>query len=157
MSLRMYLNVCLYRNDDLACLDKINGPASDIIKSFWMNFGFKLTIATNLKTVNFLDVTFNLCTREYQPYNKPNDTPTYITVNSNQLPNIIKAFPDNISKRISNVSSDKAAFNSGAFFDNEVLSESGYKENLTNQEDLTLSKKVRQGKIKWFNPPCMVV
>ena len=34
-----------------------------------------------LQLENFLDVTFNLCTGKYQPYNKPNDTPTYINVN----------------------------------------------------------------------------
>ena len=53
-------------------------------------------ITTNLKTVNFLDVTFNLCTGKYQPYNKPNNKPTYINVNSNHPPNIIKTLPDNI-------------------------------------------------------------
>ena len=60
------------------------------------NSSLKITITTNLKTVNFLDVTFNLCTRKYQPYNKPNDTPTYINVNSNHPPNIIKALPNSI-------------------------------------------------------------
>ena len=78
-----------------------------MIRTFRENFGLKITITTNLKTVNFLDVTFNLCTGKYQPYKKPNDTPTYINVNSKHPPNIIKALPNNISKRISNISSDK--------------------------------------------------
>ena len=104
----------------------------------------KITIATNLKTVNFWDVTFNLCTGEYQPYKKPNDTHTYINVNSNHRPNIIKALPDNISKGISNISSDKGKFNNAAPSYNDVLSASGYKDNLTYQQDLTPSKKVRQ-------------
>ena len=99
-----------------------------------------------------MGATFNLCTRKYQPYKKPNDTPTYINVNSNHPPNIIKALPNNISKRISNISSDKATFNNVAPSYNDVLSASGYKENLTYQQDLTPSKKVRQRKIIWFNP-----
>ena len=107
-------------------------------------------MATNLKTVNFLGVAFNLCTGKYQPYKKPNDTPTYISVNSNHLPNISKALPNSISKRISNISSNKATFNK------DVLSASGYKENLTYQQDLTPSKKVRQKKIILFNPPYSV-
>ena len=112
-------NVGLYRDDGLACLHKISGPASDkirkdMIKTFQENFGLKITITTNLKTVNFLVITFNLCIRKYQPYKKLNDTPTYISANSNQLPNIIKALPNNISKRISNISSDKATFNNAA-------------------------------------------
>ena len=83
-------NVGLYRDDGLACLHKISGPASDkirkdMIRTFRENFGLKITITTNLKTVNFLDVTFNLCTGKYQPYNKPNNTPTYINVNSVRL------------------------------------------------------------------------
>ena len=34
-----------------------------------------------------------------------------------------------------------------------VENASWYKENLTYQQDLTPSKKVRQGKITWLNPP----
>ena len=124
-----------------------------MIRTFRENVGLKTTITTNLKTVNFLDVTFNLCTGKYQPYKKPNDTPTYINVNSNHPPNIIKALSNNISKRISNISSNKATFNNAALSYNDVQSASWYKENLTYQENLTSSKKVRQRKIIWFNPP----
>ena len=103
-----------------------------------------------------MDVTFNLCTGKYQPYKKPNDTPAYINVNSNHLPNVIKALPNNISKGISIISSDKATFVNVATSYNDVLSASRYKENLTYQQDLTPSKKVRQRKIIWFNPPYSV-
>ena len=64
--------------------------------------------------------------------------------------------PKNISKRISNVSSDKARFNNAGPSYNDVLSASGYKEILTYQKDLTPSKQVRQRKIIWFNPPYIV-
>ena len=84
-------------------------------------------------------------------------TPTYINVNSNDPPNIIKALPNNISKWISNISSDKARFNNAAPSYNDVLSACGYKENLTYQQDLTPSKKVRQRKIIWFNPPYSMI
>ena len=70
--------------------------------------------------------------------------------------NIIKALSNNISKRISNISSNKATFNNAALSYNDVLSASGYKENLTYQQNLTPSKKVRQRKIIWFNPPYSV-
>ena len=114
-----------------------------MIRTFRENFGLKITITTNLKTVNFLNVTFNLCTRKYRPYQKPNDTPAYINVNSNHPPNIINVLPNNISKRTRNISSDKATFNNAAPSYNDVLSASGYNENLTYQQDLTPSKKVR--------------
>ena len=127
-----------------------------MIRTFWENSGLKITITTNLKTVNFFDVTFNLCTGKYQPYNKPNDTLIYINVNSNHPPNIIKALPNSISQQISNISSDKATFNNAVLSYNDALSASGYKENLAYQQDLTPSKKVRQRKIIWFNPPYSV-
>ena len=84
-------NVGLYRDTALACLHNISEPASDkiqkdMIRTFRVNFGLKITITTKLKTVNFLDVTFNLWTGKYQPYKKPNDTPTYTNVNSNHPP-----------------------------------------------------------------------
>ena len=83
-------------------------------------------------------------------------TPTYINLNSNHPPNIIKALPDNISKRLSNISSDKVTFDNAAPFYNNILSASGYKENLTYQQDLTPSKKIRKRKIIWFKPPYSV-
>ena len=54
----------------------------------------------------------------------------------------LNVLSDNISKRISNISSDKATFNNVALFYNDVLSASGCKENLTYQQVLPLSKKV---------------
>ena len=65
-------NVDLCRDDGLVCLNMISGPASDkirkdIIRTFWENFGLKITMTTNLKTVNFLDVTLKQCTGKYQP------------------------------------------------------------------------------------------
>ena len=58
-------NVGLYWDDGFSCLDKVGGPGSDkiqkdIIRTFRENFGLKITITTNLTTVNFFDVTFNL-------------------------------------------------------------------------------------------------
>ena len=121
-----------------------------MIRTIRENFILKRTITANLKRVNFLDVTFNGYTGKYQPYKKPNDTPTYISVKSNL--DIIKALANKISKRISNISSNKATLNNAAPFYNDALSASGYKEHLIYQQYLTPSKKVRQRKIVWFNP-----
>ena len=68
----------------------------------------------------------------------------------------MKALSDSISKRISNISSDKATFNNAAPFYNHLLSASGYKENLTYQKDLPPSIKVKPRKIIWLNPPYSV-
>ena len=60
-----------------------------IIKIF-KETGFKIDIETDLKIVNFLDMTFNLINGSYKPYKKPNDTLLYIDKNSNHPPQIIK-------------------------------------------------------------------
>ena len=75
----------------------INGQQIDqlrkkIIKIF-KESGFKTDIETNLKIVNFLDMTFNLINDSYKPYKKPNETLLYINKNSNHPPQIIKKVP----------------------------------------------------------------
>ena len=52
--------------------------------------GFQLKIKTNLKKVEFLDVTFNLITGLYTPYKKPNDNLLYINTSSDHTSQIIK-------------------------------------------------------------------
>ena len=129
-----YKNMGLYRDDGLACFHRIDGPTSDRIRKdivrFFQELGLKITIKTNLKVVNFLDVTFNLTTGTYQPYNKPNDRPLYINTKSNHPPCIIKSIPESISRRISNISSSKDIFDAAARYYNHALSESGYSERI---------------------------
>ena len=93
-----------------------------------------------------MDVRLDLYTGRSQPYKRPNDTPSYISATSNHSPNIIKTLPDNISKRISNISCDKAKFDNvaRARFYNDMLCASRYKENLVYQKDLPLSNRIRQ-------------
>ena len=87
----------LYRDDGLACFGYTSGPQADrirkdFIKIFKEDFNLSITCETNLKTVNFLDVTLNLTTGKYQPYNKPDNNPLSINILSNHSPNIIKIF-----------------------------------------------------------------
>ena len=72
--------------------------------------GFKIKIKTNLHIVDFLDVTFNLLDRTYNPYKKPNDQLLYDNTSSNHPPQIIKQLPTSISNRLSNNSSNKQVF-----------------------------------------------
>ena len=101
--------ISLYRDDGLACFRYTSGPQADrirkdFIKIFKENFDLSITCEANLKAVNFLDVTLNLTTGKYQPYNKPDNNPLYINILSNHPSNIIKNLPDNISKRINTLS-----------------------------------------------------
>ena len=106
----------LYRDDGLACFGYTSGPQADrirkdFIKIFREDFDLSITCETNLKAVNFLEITLNLATGKYQPYNKPDNNPLYINILSNHPPNIIKNLPGNISKRINNLSADETTFN----------------------------------------------
>ena len=80
-----------------------------------------------MKAVNFLDVTLNLKTGKYKPYNKPDNNPLYISILSNHPPNIIKNLPDNISNRTNTVSEDETTFNTSKDLYNNALAETELK------------------------------
>ena len=75
----------LFCNDGLQCFVNVNAlQAEQIGKEFISKFNtqFKLTITseTNLKIVNFSDVTLNLNTGTHEPYNKPSNNLFYILI-----------------------------------------------------------------------------
>ena len=108
-------NAGLYRDDGLGILRNLSGPEVDrmrkrIIKIF-KDCGLNITIKMNLKTVDFLDVRFDLINNTYRPFRKPNSEPVYIHKQSNHPPNILKELPKSINKRISDISCDQNVFN----------------------------------------------
>ena len=92
--------------------------------------GFKITINTNLKTVNFLDVTQNLKKHTFEPYKKENDTPIYKHTSSNHPPSIIKQIPKSINRRLSDHSSNIDIFNKNIHIYENALKNSVYKQTL---------------------------
>ena len=149
----------LYRDDGLQCNRITSGRIlermkKDIIKLFKDKFGLRITIETNLKIVNFLDVTLDLNTGTFKPFSKPNSQPIYIHVDSNHPPKIIERIPKMISDRISGISSSKEIFERAAPFYDNALQQSGHKSKLsytTSKPNNT--KRNRKRKITWFNPP----
>ena len=126
----------------------------EIIKIF-KNIGFQIEIQTNLKLVDFLDVTFNLANNTYQPYKKPNDNLLYINTSSNHPPQIIKHLPVSINDRLSKNSSSEEIFNSSKHEYEKALKDCGYssaqlKYNSQNNKTPTRNRKRN---ILWFNPP----
>ena len=145
----------LYRDDGLI-IRKPNGPKLDNYRKRISNalklLGFKSTIHTNLKTVNFLHRTLNLTNCTYEPYKIDNNTPIYIHTYSNHPPSITKQIPKSISRRLSNNSSNINIFNKHKHLYDDALKQSGYKQELK----FTLPKvnsKHRCRNIIWFNPP----
>ena len=53
-------------------------------------FDLKITAESNLRIVNFLDVTFDLNNGKFRPYRKANDDPLYINRYSNHPSSIIR-------------------------------------------------------------------
>ena len=87
-------NTGLYRDDVLVVLRNMNARGickiKKIIIKMIKDVGFQLEIKTNLKQVEFLDVTFNMITGLYTPYKKPNDNLLYINTSSDHPPQVIK-------------------------------------------------------------------
>ena len=128
------------------------------MKIFKEDFDLSVSCETNLKAASFLDLTLNLTTGKYQPYNKPDKNPLYINILSNHPPNIIKNLPSNISKRINTLSADETTFNKCKDLYNNALAETGFKHKITfkkqqNTSTVTITPKNRKRKIIWFNPP----
>ena len=98
-------NAGLYQDDGLGILQNLSGPEDErmkkrIIKVF-KDCGLNITIKMNLKTVDFLDVRFNLIKNSYRPFRNPNSKPVYSHEQSNHPPNILKELSKSINKRIS--------------------------------------------------------
>ena len=153
----------LYRDDRLASFGDTSGPQVDRIRKYFIKI-FKedvdvsITCETNLKAVNFLDVTLNLTTGKYQPYNKPDNNPLHINILSSHPPNIIKNLPGNISKRINILSEDETTLNKSKDLYNNALAEKGFTNKTAfqkqqNTSTVTNNTKNLRRKVIWFNPP----
>ena len=120
----------VYGDDGLAVIPYANGQKiewarKDIIMIFKDN-GLKITAECNLSITDFLDVTFDLNNGTYCPYRKPDSTPLYINKKSNHPPAIIKKLPNNIVKRISDLSCKIQQFNKTKGTYQKALVQSGY-------------------------------
>ena len=155
-------NIGLYRDDGLGVLWDTPGNRADrirkeIIKVF-KNLGLNITIQINLKVVDFLDVSLNLSTESFYPYRKPNDRPMYIHRQSNHPPNIIKNIPSSISRRLTDISLNSAAFEDARQLYDNALRESEFSEQVEFLESRKINsknvrRKNRTRNITWFNPP----
>ena len=153
-------NIDLYRDDRLACFKNNNGHQNDKIRKelikIFQTHGLKLEIKCNLKSVDYLDITFDFNTGPYRPYRKPNNDTRYINAKSNLPPSILKQITAAISKRISINSSNKQIFEKAAPYYNNFLKHCGYEEKIQFQQyehQQTQPRRNRSRNIIWFNPP----
>ena len=111
---------------------------------------------SNLRIVNYLDVTQNLNNGSFKPYHKPDNVIQYINKESNHPSSIIKHLPVSIEKRLSSNSSDEKIFKEAAIYYEDTLNKAGYMNKLvyhtpsaSNQEN---KNKNCQRDVIWFNP-----
>ena len=103
-------NQGLYRDDGLIIRDDCMPRKGDMIRKklhqLFNKFGFKLDIQTNLKIMDYLDVTFNLHNGTVSPWRKNNKYSCYINVGSNHPRQVFKHIPNGIMFRLSTNSSN---------------------------------------------------
>ena len=153
--------VGLYRDDGLAIMKDATGHDADrtrkqIIQIFQAH-GLKITIETNKKIVDYLDVTLNLATGTFQPYRKPNSTPLYVDVRSCHPPQVLRQIPIGINKRLQRISCNEEVFNDAKTLYEDALASSGHPKTMTyKDEPSNKKKKAKKGRSRdviWFNPP----
>ena len=156
-------NVGLYCNDGVAILKNKSGSQLEQVKKniqkIFKEHGLDIIIQCNMKVVNYLDVTFNLNDRIYNPYTKPNNKIKYIHKNSNHPPSAIQQISISIESRLSTLSFKKI-FQEVPPYQKE-LQNSGYRHTLTyecpknnsNSTNINKIKSIRKQKIIWSHPP----
>ena len=92
--------------------------------------GLSIVVNTNLKTVNFLDMTFDLDKNIYKTYRKSNNSLIYINKNSNHPRNTLKQLPKSIANSISETSSSEEIFNKSSKIYSKAPKESGFTDEL---------------------------
>ena len=152
------INFGLYRDDGLGVTTGINGAnlerlKKDVVKLFKQSgHGLQITIKTDLEQVDFLDVTLNLKSDRYWPFNKPNSEPLYINKLSNHPPCIVRELPKMIEKRVSDLSCSAEEFAKSKPIYEKALSRSGFATNLNFVQPAS-QRRNRPRNILWFNPP----
>ena len=125
----------LYRDDGLAVIKGLSGPEIERLKKIvfktFKDYRLNITIEANLHIVNYLDVTFDLRKGTYLPYRKPDNPPVHINSCSNHPPTVIKQLPKSISKRLSDLSSNKEIFEKTKPAYRDALNKSGFQEKLS--------------------------
>ena len=92
-----HISFGLYRDDFLA-VSSTTGPETErikkkIIQTFKTEDLQIISKGPASKTINFLDITFNLTDKSFKPYKKLNDQILYVNASSNHPPNILKKWP----------------------------------------------------------------
>ena len=120
----------LYRDDEIIFTPASNGPKTSkiqkkIIRAFKL-LGLRIQIVSNLKIVDFLDVTLNSNNGTFKPFSKNNSVPTYVNIDSNHPRSLLKQIPNALNQRINRLSLCKRIFEESKSIYDEALKNSGF-------------------------------
>ena len=86
-------SISLYRDDGLSVFKNKSSTQLERIKKnlqkIFKDFGLEIVTESNLRIVNYLDMTLTLNNGSFKPYHKPDDIIQYINKESDHLPSII--------------------------------------------------------------------
>ena len=148
-------NFGLYWDDCLILLRNLNGQQMEKKRKtiIFKDIGFSIDIQTNLKEVDFLDVTLNLQNGTYRLYKKPNEKLLYIHSSSNHPPQVIKQLPNSISERLLKNSPNQEILNTAKVEYEDSLNKSGYNIDLKYTKNKSEKPKTRKQNIIWLTHP----
>ena len=155
------LESIIYRDDVLAVTRATPRQQEQLkqkISNAFAQHGLKITISVNLKTVNFLDVIFDLEKEIFKPYRKPGDRPLYVNSESNHPPQTLKNIPKGIKQRLVQNSCKEEVFLQAIPDYQRELDRCGYKHKLSytkpnpQQDPPPGKKKQNSMKVTWFTP-----
>ena len=137
----------LYRDDGIIYIPDSNGPQTSsiqkkIIRAFKL-LGFRIQIASNLKIVDFLDVTLNLNNGTFKPFSKNDSTPRYINISSNHPRSVLRQIPNAVNQRINKLSSGWKIFEENKSRYDDALKDSGFQGRLEYLTPVDLNSRAR--------------
>ena len=149
----------LYRDDGLVVFENSSckiEKVSKAIRKIFNNNGFKITIETGSRKVEFLDVILDLNENSYRPFRKQNSETVYVHRLSNHPRYIKHQIPISINKRLNNLSKSIKEFDLVRKNYQDALYQSKYEFKLSYQDDVQGSaktKRKRRRKVIYFQPP----
>ena len=138
----------LYQDDGIIFIPGSNSPEVSKIQKIIGVFklvGLKIEIASDLKIVDFLDVTLNLNNGTFKPFSKSNSTPTNIDTDSNHPRSLLKQIPNAVNQRINRLFSCKIIFEESKSIYSEALKNSGFQGRLEYVNPVNTSSNGRSG------------
>ena len=148
-------DIGLYRDDGLGVMRQLGKPEIErrkkVIIQIFKQHKLDITVSTGMKTVDYLDIEFDLKHESFKPFKKPNYEPLYVHKDSNHPPSVLKQIPNGIARRLSDISASQEIFQQAAPEYEEALKRSGFDEKLEYQPERT-TRRNRKRRIIWYNP-----